>query len=499
MHANMQPNHAMPPSHSHLVTLSPCHRVRKHGKPFRRLVEIAVFFLGTLLLFRAIGAEPYGVPTGSMAPALFGNHRAITCPRCGYPVHVGFHDGKREARTAERPTGFCPNCGCADLHLEQVSVSRGDHLLVNKTAFDWRRPRRWEMAVFRCPAEAGKVFVKRVIGLPGENVELHGGDVYIDGQLARKSLADLRALRILVFDNNYQPSPDGWQSRWEGPAELKGPQLELDATRGPTGYRWLVYRNWQLDENKERPLLDEYSYNGGDTARSAEPVHDFMMECDLEVVYAHLHGFLALAVTDGSQDVIAELPVGAVKTGTRLGPCRPDDSDLFCLDAAKTYRTAPQLSLTERKRYHLELAFVDRRVTLAIDGHLPFPAVDLPAPEDRHEVTRPVKIGAKGVEVRVHNFRLYRDVHYTDAGRHGTYTPVPLGPGEYFVLGDNSPNSDDSRFWSDADGRPLPVPEASFLGKPFLVHMPSRIARWDGFGRHWEFQGIDWGRIHWIR
>src|SRR5205085_5804606 len=123
-----------------------------------------------------------------------------------------------------------------------------------------------------------------------------------------------------------------------------------------------------------------------------------------------------------------ELPVGAAKDGARLGPCRAEGegSDTgFRLDADKIYRTAAPLSLTAGKRYHVEFAFVDRRATLAIDGHLAFAAVDLPMAEDRADVIRPVKIGAKGVAVSVHNFRLYRDIHYTDAGRHGTRMPVP--------------------------------------------------------------------------
>ena len=65
--------------------------------------------------------------------------------------------------------------------------------------------------------------------------------------------------------------------------------------------------------------------------------------------------------------------------------------------------------------------------------------------------------------------------------------------------GDNSPSSDDNRFWTGPDGGPLPVPRANFLGKPFLVHVPSRVTRWRGFGREWEHQGIDWERVRWLR
>src|SRR5439155_25930572 len=80
-------------------------------RPGRRLLPFTCLFIITILLLRAVGAEPYGVPTGSMAPALVGNHRAATCPRCGYPVTVGYReDHRRSALTAH-----CPSCGCDDL------------------------------------------------------------------------------------------------------------------------------------------------------------------------------------------------------------------------------------------------------------------------------------------------------------------------------------------------------------------------------------------------
>jgi signal peptidase I len=461
-----------------------------HHSPIRRLLETVALFLIALLLFRTVGAEPYSVPTGSMAPALMGNHKVAVCPRCGIEVRVGVRD---EDSGGSDLHPQCTNCGCDHMPLDGVPVNRGDHLLVDKTVFSLRRPRRWEPAVFRCPAADGKTFVKRVIGLPGESVQIHDGDVYIDGRLARKTPSEVKALCIPVFDNNHQPNQT-WACRWEvmPPQErpvVQGTRLHLTGRDSDKCPRWLIYRHWNLDDGKIQPIRDEYTYNGGDGNRRAVPVHDFLLEADVEI--AQGSGMAAFGVTDGDECITAELAVGTSRGGTRLlaGP----EWD------RKPLRAAPDLHLIPGKTYHVELAFVDRRASLAIDGKPVFAPVDRPAVNNRPSVERPVRFGVQGVDAVFSNVRVFRDVHYTESGRHAVKAPLQLGAGEYFMLGDNSPNSDDSRFWSDADDRPLPVTEANLLGKPFLVHLPSRIASWDGPGGHWEYQAIDWQRIRQLR
>jgi signal peptidase I len=464
----------------------------------RRFLETILLALCALLLVRAVVTEPYGVPTGSMAPTLLGHHKAVACPRCGYVVRVGAVVVEGEAAPApttdhQSPTATqaaCPNCGFADLGLDRAPVCRGDRLLVNKNVYDMRTPRRWEMAVFLSPVDESKVFVKRVVGLPGESVRLHEGDVYADHEIARKTLAELKALRVPVFDNDYQPA-DGWGVRWRtepdrGPAPCDGATLRIEA-EGAVGYQWLVYRHTLSTTDKARPVFDEYPYNGADSGRTPEPVHDFMVECDLEVRPGD--GWVALGLNDGGSEVIAELPVGALKEGTHLSEVPAAGGEQV------VYRTAPTFGLRGGRTYHVEFAFADRRASLAVDGRQVFAPVDRPGQEGRVEVVKPARVGARGVEVLLHHFRLFRDVHYTAAGQHGGAATVLLGAGQYFVLGDNSPNSDDSRYWSDDRGRPLPVPEASFLGKPFLLHQPSRTG--PGADGRPETR-IDWDRLRWL-
>ena len=70
----------------------------------------------------------------------------------------------------------------------------GDHLLVNKFVFGPSRPRferailpvrdirRGDIVVFKYPDEPERDFIKRVIGLPGETLELRNKKIFINGQ-----------------------------------------------------------------------------------------------------------------------------------------------------------------------------------------------------------------------------------------------------------------------------------------------------------------------------
>lgn len=56
----------------------------------------------------------------------------------------------------------------------------GDHLFVNKFIYRFRKPRRADIIVFKYPENPKKDYIKRIIGLPGENVEVKAKNVYIN-------------------------------------------------------------------------------------------------------------------------------------------------------------------------------------------------------------------------------------------------------------------------------------------------------------------------------
>lgn len=58
----------------------------------------------------------------------------------------------------------------------------GDHLLINKMLYRFEKPERKDIMVFKYPLDRSRDFVKRLIGLPGETIEMKGNTVYINGK-----------------------------------------------------------------------------------------------------------------------------------------------------------------------------------------------------------------------------------------------------------------------------------------------------------------------------
>jgi len=112
----------------------------------KSIVDLAVILLVITVAKSAI-AEPYYVPSGSMEPTLkIGDELLATKYSYGYS-------------TASLP-----------LFINIPGTQRIMGAL----------PRRGDVVVFRSPADLSQIWVKRVIGLPGDRIAIHGGRVWIN-------------------------------------------------------------------------------------------------------------------------------------------------------------------------------------------------------------------------------------------------------------------------------------------------------------------------------
>lgn len=65
----------------------------------------------------------------------------------------------------------------------QNTLSDGDNLIVDKISYRFRDPERFEIIVFPYQYQENTYYIKRIIGLPGETIQIKDGYIYIDGEL----------------------------------------------------------------------------------------------------------------------------------------------------------------------------------------------------------------------------------------------------------------------------------------------------------------------------
>lgn len=68
----------------------------------------------------------------------------------------------------------------------------GDYLIVDELSYRFREPQRGEVVVFRFPLDEDQYYIKRIVGLPGETIEVESGRLYSipQGSETREPLAE---------------------------------------------------------------------------------------------------------------------------------------------------------------------------------------------------------------------------------------------------------------------------------------------------------------------
>jgi signal peptidase I len=461
----------------------------------RQTVELLVFLSLCVLLVRTFSAEAYVVPTGSMAPTLLGWHRELVCPNCRFPIDLGIDDEGHAGQAV------CPNCGQNDLNSAPAVDCAGDRVLVQKFLYEFRPPKRWEVAVFHFPGDPSQAYVKRVVGLPGESIRISRGDVFADGRIVRKSLTEQRAMRVLVHDSRFEPADAGRFPRWvfrsgwgyRSPASgwsRHGQEFVHTPSKGAEPVDdWIIYRHWEPGRRRYGPVRDFYAYNGGEL-----PAENEVTDLGLEA---------RLMPGDGVESLSLDLRSGSDRFVVRIPVSLPGEIELVRNGrrAVLTGCWNPFQTQRRPKSVTLEASVFDRRLLVAVDGRLLFDPFDYESPRwGLPAGETPLALGVHGGSMTVSELRIYRDIHYTGSlastprQGNGIRSAVQLGPDEFFMLGDNSPVSNDSRFWREG---PV-VSRSMLLGKPFLVHLPGEVVPLKVFG-HSVCWVPDPRRIRYIR
>lgn len=469
---------------------------RKKTNPWVENIESLAVAVILALIIRTFVLEAFVIPTGSMATTLYGNHFEFRCPNCEYKYALGFNP--KYPVVPERVR--CPMCGVVPREVQPYrpggrmpSYSGGDRILVNKILYLLDEPRRWDLFVFVNPnvdrndKPPKTTYIKRLLGLPGETFEILRGDVVVDGKIQRKPDSAQSALWMPVYDVNYV-----WKqgSAWHAPDgtwRLDGPRLLADCPEG--NLTWTMYVGRKNDPDRSGTIYDTYGYDHDLTVPNAP-----------------------LSATGAGRNVVTDLKVSFDVTGSASGriviSLRGDEhADNAVIDFAKgtasIYRSDDELKsvrldevglteLSPGKKHNISFSRVDYLLVLAIDGTKALEcdvwdettygslvelgeALRLPG----HHASG-VGIAASGAKLELTDLTIDRDVYYTYKLSHEAnsrnYAKWEIPEGHYFAMGDNSPESYDSRYWESHDGTPW-IPADHLIGKALVIWWHPRRVR----------------------
>ena len=158
---------------------------RPSDESVKETLESIIIAFILAFVFRAYIVEAFVIPTGSMAPTLLGAHVAARCEQCGYdftadvPQHslVGQGENRVPVPLTQVTQAVCPMCRFPNV-LDVGTVPRaGDRILVQKYLYSLTEPQRWDIVVFKYPDAPDTNFIKRLVGLPNEQLLLFDGNV----------------------------------------------------------------------------------------------------------------------------------------------------------------------------------------------------------------------------------------------------------------------------------------------------------------------------------
>ena len=428
---------------------------------FQENLEAVVVAFILALVIRHFVMEAFVIPTGSMAPTLLGDHFRVECKNCHYPFAVQKLEGRIDPERGEGVAPRCPLCGIGGDDNKNTfygpDVFGGNKILVNKFIYKLEQPERYQVVVFKYPRNPSRNFIKRLVGLPEETLKIDGrGDVWVkpkDGDkfaLARKSAGVQEELWMPVYDARWpDPRQSAWRpedaARWES---VRGPTGEVWTAKPGPNDSWLSYAN---------PIRDYYGYNSRSWASGTKAVGDVRVRA--RVTPAAGAKSVQLAVVENERALLAQIPVGTGDTAT-LGSFSTTGRTIAASARCKPLQPGVAVDLA--------LGYSDERVTLLRDGEVVLTWDDPQAPAWTE--TSSVRLGADGGGARFENVRVDRDIFYVPA--HGsspqfdpTANEVKVPAECYFMMGDNSPNSQDGREWGF-------VHQPHLIGRAFLVFWP---------------------------
>lgn len=313
--------------------------------------------------------------------------------------------------------------------LEEQKTYPGDRILVNKYCYNNSEPDRWDVVVFKFPGDGEMNYIKRLVGLSNETLQLYQGDVFIRDDatgddsfsIERKPADKVEAMLQIVHDTDHDPTilyDAGWPLRWES-ATAKGWTIDAkpqDKTVQQT-YRvspaagdndslaWLHYRHyvpqqsdWAVVRNYEKDgdygkqsksdwlaqvkpeLIRDFNPYNADRARggsfdrrfgqSVRGIHEIGWDVPPDKLGMHWVGDLAIECDVNIEKQQGELHLELVEAGQHF-VCQIDLSTgqaVVSIPGHDQFTATAETSLDATGSYHLRFANIDDQLLLWVDG-----------------------------------------------------------------------------------------------------------------------------------
>ncbi|HZL37087.1 MAG TPA: S26 family signal peptidase [Tepidisphaeraceae bacterium] len=419
-----------PATHKEIVdAISTVNTKAEPAANYKETVESILVAFILAFIFRAFVVEAFVIPTGSMAPTLYGAHMRLRCPDCGYSFDIGYRGKQSEDNDdVDIPSEItvpihyhCPNCGYEFPKVDPAGkaltlpVRFGDRILVLKYLYLFQKPVRWDVVVFKSPWEPThhvaedplyeQNFIKRLVGIGPESLVILDGDVYT-GPLDANEPVDANGRQLFhiqrkieyaqsavwrtIYDNDFIPHLGAqrhpWTQPWREETPLSGWKLSSAPTSDwPAGApsRAFSFANikqqsaiqFDADANADstHALTDYLTYDELEHSSGWQPVNvsDLKLCCDYTRQAGD--GPLRLQLSKNADLFTAEFTRGKVKLlkGRRVDPNSPAVSNQKMVGVPAGATEAAEIevpALAGPGPARLELINVDYRVSVRING-----------------------------------------------------------------------------------------------------------------------------------